>query len=80
MDRFDLEQAIMAAWHTSDDIELIASMFCDRPEPMSEDELLNLLIGVAHQHNLRSQKLFEIFEVLTEHKIIKDVEDISEQE
>ena len=71
MDRFDLEQTIMEAWQTADDIKLIFEMYSDRPERMSEDELSNLLLGVYHQHTLRSQKVFDVFETLVGDGIIK---------
>lgn len=70
MDRFDLEDALMAAWSTSDDIGLIAKMFLNRPEAMTEDELSNLLIGLNHQHNLRCQDMFNIFEELIQDGVI----------
>ena len=62
--RFDLEQAVMDGWNTSNDLKLISEMYCDRVEPMKEDELMNLLIGLEYQHNLRSQKIFNIMEEL----------------
>ena len=60
MDRFDLEQAIMACWSTTDDIKLIAEKSSD----MSEDELLNGLIGLERLHHLRCERAFDIFEEL----------------
>ena len=36
--RFDLEQAIMLAWQTSDDIDLLYKHHGDAPRPMTEDE------------------------------------------
>ena len=61
-DRFDLEQSIMKAWGTSDDIGLIYRSLGD--SPMSVDEISNLLLGLEAQHNLRCQEMFGIFEDL----------------
>ena len=72
MDRFELEQRIMETWQTADDIKLIFEMYSDRPERMSEDELMNLLIGLNHLHTLRSQKLFDVFETLVGDGTIKN--------
>jgi hypothetical protein len=57
--RFDLEDAITACWHTSDDIELIA-----RGAESGDDALLNALIGVKELHDRRLQRVFNIFEQL----------------
>lgn len=62
-DRFDLEQAILAAWTTKEDIDLLYERFFDGP-PMTEDEVANLLIGISAMHQLRCQKMFDIFERL----------------
>ena len=66
MDRFDLEQAIMACWTTKDDIKL----FAEKSYDLSEDELLNGLIGLEHIHNLRCEKVFDIFEELVSAGVI----------
>lgn len=59
--RFDLEQAIMAAWSTKDDIELLTKQYLDGPV-MSEDAVSNMLIGIAALHDARCQELFRQFE------------------
>lgn len=59
--RFDLEQAIMAAWGTKEDIELLTKQYLDGPE-MSEDDVSNMLIGIAALHDARCQELFRQFE------------------
>lgn len=60
--RFDLEQAIMAAWQTKDDIDLVFKKHCDDPTPMSEDTLSNLLLGITTLHDARCNELFNQFE------------------
>jgi hypothetical protein len=48
-DRFDLEQEIMNCWHVVDDIKTV----CTRSDRMSQDELMNVLIGI---HTLYQMK------------------------
>jgi hypothetical protein len=60
--RFDLEQAIMLAWHTKDDIDLVIKNLLNNP--MTPDEISNVLIGISALHELRSNALFDIFSTL----------------
>lgn len=60
--RFDLEQDIMTAWGTCEDIQLIYERFYDGHESMSVDDMANLLLGLKQMHQLRCEKLFETFE------------------
>jgi hypothetical protein len=62
MDRFDLEQAIMACWSTKEDIRLISENIMEKN--LSEDEIANSLIGIEAIHDMRVQKVFDIFEEL----------------
>ena len=55
--RFDLEQFILRAWTTVEDIELFLEMYADGKEPMTEDEVANIMIGLSHIHNMRMQQL-----------------------
>lgn len=57
-DQFDLEQDIMSAWHTSDDIKLLLDSF----DTLTEDQRMNALIGIEQMHTLRMNKLFATFE------------------
>ena len=59
-----LEDLIMAAWITKEDIDLILWAVLDRKEPIDEDELSNLLIGVSALHNSRMTMLFQAYEDL----------------
>jgi hypothetical protein len=59
-DLLDLEQAIMACWNVKDDLDLVAESVLE--ETQTQDELANTLIGLGAIHELRCQKLFEIFE------------------
>jgi hypothetical protein len=67
--RFDLEEAIMACWHTSDDVTLLAEKIAD--DKPTEDSVLNTLQGIKELHDLRCQKLFKTFELLVASRDIK---------
>jgi hypothetical protein len=58
-DRFELEQAIMNAWTTTDDITLLAENFSNGT--LSEDEVANALLGLAALHTMRAAKVFDVF-------------------
>ena len=60
-DRFDLEQAIMLAWQTSDDIDLLFHHHGDAPRPMTEDEVGNALLGIKVLHDMRMEKLMDTY-------------------
>ena len=60
-DRFDLEQAIMLAWQTCDDIDLLFHHHGDAPRPMTEDEVGNALLGIKILHDMRMEKLMDMY-------------------
>ena len=57
-DRFNLEDAIMAAWQTENDLELFVEQYYDG---MSQDDVVNVLIGLKNLHSLRMNKLWDTF-------------------
>ena len=57
--KVDLESAIMLAWQTSEDIDLLFKHYGDHPVPMSEDEVLNALLGIKTLHDMRMEALME---------------------
>ena len=57
--KVDLESAIMLAWQTSEDIDLLFKHYGDHPVPMSEDEVLNVLLGIKVLHDLRMESLMD---------------------
>jgi hypothetical protein len=57
--KVDLESAIMVAWQTSEDIDLLFKHYGDHPVPMSEDEVLNALLGIKTLHDMRMEALME---------------------
>jgi len=69
MDRFELEDAIMACWHTADDLKLVTKQILEGAD--DKDNLANALIGIQELHNLRCQRVFDIFSALVESGAIK---------
>jgi len=57
-DTFELEQAIMNCWHVVDDIKTVTG----RVGRMSQDELMNVLIGLSTLYQLKFEDLFGEFE------------------
>ena len=60
--RFDLEEEIMNIWQTEDDLDAVIHRIMINPDPIPNKEIANLLISVSKIHDLRCQKLFDIFE------------------
>jgi methyl coenzyme M reductase gamma subunit len=61
MNRFDLEEKIMAVWSTKEDVALLLRQHCDRAEPMTEDEVQNALLGIETLMEMRCQELWDCF-------------------
>jgi hypothetical protein len=57
---FDLEDAIYKVWQTSDDVELLFKHHGDAPEPMTEDEVANTLLGIKQLHDMRCHALMDM--------------------
>lgn len=67
----ELEDLIMAAWMTREDIDTALWVLLDRVKKPDEDEISNLLIGLHSMHDARMCKLFEAYEtVLKTNKVI----------
>lgn len=56
-----LEDHIMSVWSTKEDIDTVLWAVMDKPLPLSEDDLANLLIGIAAMHEFRCQQLYETY-------------------
>ena len=63
IDRFDLEQEIMACWNVVDDLDVFLSRYMDGPE-MSEDDVANVILGIKSLYHLKFDKCFATFEQL----------------
>jgi hypothetical protein len=57
----DLESAIMVAWQTSDDLDLLYKHHGDHPVPMTEDQVANALWGIKVLHDMRMEKLMDTY-------------------
>jgi len=57
--KVDLESAIMVAWQTSEDLDLLLKHHGDAPKPMKEDEVANVLLGIKVLHDLRMEALMD---------------------
>ena len=71
MNRFDLEEAMSNLHQIGEDIETIIYAIGDSPIKHTEDQLLNMLIGMKQMHDTRYQKMWNIFEDLIKQKKIK---------
>ena len=68
VDRFDLEEAIMNAWRTSDDIKA----FYKSSEYMDEDQVMNALMGLEIFAEMRFNELWNTFEQCISNGIFYD--------
>jgi hypothetical protein len=59
--KIDLEAAIMLAWQTSDDIDLLFKHHGDAPVLMTEDEVGNALLGIKMLHDMRMEALMDTY-------------------
>jgi len=71
IDRFHLEDAIMKAWQTSDDLKLIYN----EVDSMDADEIMNVLMGLHQLNEMRFNKLWNIYEQVLQNKGFSHVTD-----
>ena len=71
-DRFDLEAALMNAWNTSEDIDLIYHNTDNLKLNAKDcDTLQNQLLGLKHINDLRMSRVWDVFEELIKEGEIK---------
>ena len=58
IDRFDLEQKILEAWHVVDDLKLLT----ERLEYMNEDQVFSAVHGLQIFADMRLESLWKTFE------------------
>jgi|TARA_B110000495_G_C23012697_1_gene599198 hypothetical protein len=68
MNRFDLEEAMGEMQATQNDMETMIYAIGDSPIKHTEDQLLNMLIGMKQLNETRYQKMWAIFEELIKNK------------
>lgn len=60
-DRFDLEQDILRVWGTVEDLEIANKLVLDGAEPLTEDEISNIIMGIEQTLDLRCRSLWDTF-------------------
>lgn len=64
--RFDLEQQILACWGITDDLQQILDAWSE----LSEDQQINILLGLKDLYELKFRKCFSIFENCVHEQVI----------
>lgn len=64
VDRFKLEELITSLYQISEDIESMMHKEFDTEEGLTEDQKLNILIGMMELHKVRCEATFECMEQL----------------
>lgn len=59
--KVDLESAIMIAWQTSEDLDLLYQHHGDHPVPMTEDEISIAILAIKRLHDMRMEKLMDTY-------------------
>ena len=72
MNRFELEDAMSNLSLVGEDIDTIIYAIGDCPIKHTEDQLLNMLIGMKQLHDTRYQKMWDTFEQLIKNGTISD--------
>ena len=64
--RFDLEENIMSAWSSKEDIDLVLENVLEKD--LTKDEIANALMGISSLHQMRCEKLFDTFTAMIAQK------------
>ena len=56
-----IEDAIYVAWRTSEDLDMFYKHHGDHPQPMTEDEVGNMIYGIKQLHDMRMEHLFTVY-------------------
>ena len=80
--RFDLEEAITDVFTLNEELETILYRVGDSPVSPTEDELMNMLIGIIELNKVRYEKLWNTFEALIANGVIsnKNVEKLEKND
>ena len=78
-DRFDLEEAITEMFTANEELETLLYRIGDSPVTPTEDEVMNILIGIIALNKVRYEKLWNTFEALIKNGTItnKGVDNIN---
>ena len=66
MNRFNLEENIRAMDRLQEDLETLLYKVGDSPASFTEDELMNIIIGMIELHKIRYEKLWNCLEKMIE--------------
>ena len=67
--RFNLEEEIQNVWNTENDLDTILYRIMDAKDgPCSEDDVVNMLLGLKEIHKSRCIKLWDVFETMVKEK------------
>lgn len=64
VDRFTLEEQITNTLQIQDDLETLIYKIGDSPDRPTEDQTMNMLIGIIELHKTRHEQLWYTFETL----------------
>lgn len=80
-DRFALEEAISEVFTTNEELETLMYRIGDSPVTPTEDEILNMIIGIIELNKVRYEKLWNTFEALVSNGVIsnKNIEGIEKK-
>ena len=68
--RFNLEEEIQNVWNTENDLDTILYRIMDAKDgPPSEDDVVNMLLGLKEIHKSRCIKLWDVFETMVNEKV-----------
>lgn len=70
MNRFDLEEAITDVFTNNDELETLLYRIGDSPVVPTEDEIMNIIIGIIALNKVRYEKLWNTFEALVANGMI----------
>ena len=71
-DKFDLEEAITDVFTSNEELETLLYRVGDSPVVPSEDEVMNILIGIIALNKVRYEKLWNTFEALVANGVISN--------
>lgn len=72
MNRFDLEEKLQQIDSIAEELDLLLYTVGDSPKVASEDELMNMIIGIQALHRSRYEQLWNCFETLVSNKVISN--------
>ena len=73
--RFNLEEEIQNVWNTENDLDTILYRIMDAKDgPPSEDDVVNMLLGLKEIHKSRCIKLWDVFETMVNEKVFDQPE------